>query len=67
MITSERNVYIAAHVTQMVKDYLRQQAMASGKSVSALISEVLTEKMEGTNGPEQASSETGQESPATQH
>jgi hypothetical protein len=49
MITSDRNIYIAAHVTQDVKDYLRQQSLATGKSVSALIHEALAEKMEGTN------------------
>lgn len=65
MITSDRNIYIAAHVTQPVADYLRQQRLTTGKSVSALISEVLTEKMEeGTND---LVDEDGPEPPSPQH
>jgi len=64
MITSDRNIFIAAHVTQTVKDYLRQLSLETGKSVSALISEMLTEKMEGTND---TIDETGPEPPSSQH
>jgi hypothetical protein len=64
MITSDRNVYIAAHVTQPVKDYLRQRRLETGKSVSILIFEMLEKEMEGTNDP---IDEDGSEPSTTQH
>lgn len=45
MIRSDRNCYVAAHVTRRVKEALRYQAKASGVSQSEFISDAVTEKL----------------------
>ncbi len=37
MITSDRNVFLAAHVTEQVKEALRKEARDKGQSMSFLI------------------------------
>lgn len=45
MIRSDRNCYVAAHVTRRVKEALRYQAKASGVSQSEFIFAAVTEKL----------------------
>lgn len=46
MITSDRCVFVAAHVTQPIKDTLRRMAAKRGRSMSEFISEAVEEKLQ---------------------
>ena len=45
MITSDRDVYVAGHVTQPVKDGLLQWKKKNDRSMSAFIAEAIEEKL----------------------
>jgi hypothetical protein len=45
MITGDRNAFIGGHVKKKVKTALQEEALKNSKSMSAYISEALTEKL----------------------
>lgn len=45
MIRSDRNKFLAAHVTAPVKQALRDEAAKRGKSVSKIVFELLTARL----------------------
>lgn len=54
MITTDRDVYLAAHVTQIVKDQLKEEAKKKDLSVSMLIFEISKEYLRSVGyNPEQ--------------
>jgi hypothetical protein len=57
MITTDRNQFIGAHVTDPVKQAVRREAADKKKSMSELIHETLEEKF-GTKPPDAAETET---------
>ena len=58
MILSERNVYIAAHVTEEVKQRIADKSAQTGKSISLLVSEAIEESLkENERGQESITAE----------
>lgn len=52
MITTDRDVFLGAHVTQITKDRIKKEAERRKKSVSELVSQLIEDFL--SYGPEQA-------------